>query len=230
MVSKEYLNLLWNDGDFLTLNNVDKLVYLFFVTHQNVTHVLTTKIHPVFSLNKLNLNEDLFNKSVDRLICCQFLIKDPETKDFLLRHAFDNTDLTKPSLCVSALKYFESYKIVSYMQPRIKCMATKKIFLSKQKSLKLNGKKWEPAKQGFIYLMADTTNGFTKIGYSKKPKHRERTLQSEKPTIELIWKKEGTRKNEKELHELFAHCRIRGEWFNLTRSDIELINNYKFKN
>lgn len=85
-------------------------------------------------------------------------------------------------------------------------------------------------KKGFIYLMIDTANGYTKIGFSRNPKHRERTLQSEKPTIELIWKKEGTTKNEKELHEIFSHCRLRGEWFNLTRSDIELIKNYKFKN
>ena len=34
--------------------------------------------------------------------------------------------------------------------------------------------------------MCDKNTGFYKIGKSAKPKFRERTLQSEKPTIELV--------------------------------------------
>ena len=36
------------------------------------------------------------------------------------------------------------------------------------------------------YLMKDRHNGLYKIGSSKKPKFRERTLQSEKPSIKLV--------------------------------------------
>lgn len=80
----------------------------------------------------------------------------------------------------------------------------------------------------FVYLMNDTTNGYYKIGISNHPKYRERTLQSEKPTIELIVaKKFPIRKIaesfEKSLHETFSEKRIRGEWFALNQLDIEHI-------
>ena len=42
----------------------------------------------------------------------------------------------------------------------------------------------------FVYLMYDTSNGYYKIGISNKPYYREKTLQSEKPTIELIASKQ----------------------------------------
>lgn len=85
-----------------------------------------------------------------------------------------------------------------------------------------------PTKQGFVYLMRDAVNGYIKIGYSQNPKYRERTLQSEKPTIELITAWCGDTKDEKELHNTFAHKRLRGEWFSLDDVDIDIISD-KFK-
>ena len=38
----------------------------------------------------------------------------------------------------------------------------------------------------YVYLMIDTTNNFYKIGISNNPRYREHTLQSDKPTIELV--------------------------------------------
>jgi len=72
--------------------------------------------------------------------------------------------------------------------------------------------------------MEDTANGRYKIGMSKKPEYRERTLQSEKPEITLICSKmyssrDEARKIEKELHQRFKNNRIRGEWFNLSYLD-----------
>lgn len=79
-----------------------------------------------------------------------------------------------------------------------------------------------------IYLMADTTNGCYKIGISNKPEYRERTLQSEKPTIELVASKEFPSRQiaesiEKALHYTFKEKNIRGEWFNLSQKDINEI-------
>jgi len=76
----------------------------------------------------------------------------------------------------------------------------------------------------YVYLMEDTANGRYKIGMSKKPEYRERTLQSEKPEITLICSKmyssrDEARKIEKELHQRFKNNRIRGEWFNLSYLD-----------
>jgi hypothetical protein len=81
----------------------------------------------------------------------------------------------------------------------------------------------------FVYLMVDTTNNYYKIGISKNPKYREKTLQSEKPTIELIWsKKFANRKMAKSiegaLHKTFENEHVRGEWFKLSPKDIEDIN------
>lgn len=78
----------------------------------------------------------------------------------------------------------------------------------------------------FIYLMIDRTNSYYKIGISNKPEYRERTLQSEKPTIELIASKEFPNRKiaesfEKALHNSFKEKNIRGEWFMLDKDDID---------
>lgn len=81
-------------------------------------------------------------------------------------------------------------------------------------------------KQTFVYLILDKSTGYYKIGRSKNPKIRERTLQSEKPTLEMIVSFSGINLDEKNLHSLFKEKRIRGEWFDLSGSDIEKIHNY----
>ena len=87
---------------------------------------------------------------------------------------------------------------------------------------------WSLNKICYVYLMHDTTNDFYKIGISNRPKYRERTLQSEKPTIKMISSKPFPIRRiahsfEKSLHETFANKRIRGEWFNLSKKDVEHI-------
>ena len=82
----------------------------------------------------------------------------------------------------------------------------------------------------YVYLMIDTTNNFHKIGISNHPKYREHTLQSDKPTIELVCAKEYPTRTiaeaiEGALHRAYAAKRIRGEWFNLDSSDIEDVKN-----
>ena len=71
------------------------------------------------------------------------------------------------------------------------------------------------------YLMKDSNTGLYKIGKSVKPKRREKTLQSEKPTIKMvkIWNKDI----EKKLHRLYSKHRVRGEWFKLTAIQVRYI-------
>lgn len=69
--------------------------------------------------------------------------------------------------------------------------------------------------------MKDCLNGFYKIGKSTDPKHRERTLQSEKPSIKLI--KIFDKDIESKLHSLYERQRIRGEWFNLNKIQVRYI-------
>jgi hypothetical protein len=63
--------------------------------------------------------------------------------------------------------------------------------------------------------MKDNTTGLYKIGKSKNPEYREKTLQSEKPTIKMIKVFESD--IESDLHKEFADVRVRGEWFKLNR-------------
>lgn len=78
------------------------------------------------------------------------------------------------------------------------------------------------------YLMHDENIHYTKIGKSVNPKHREKTLQGEKPTITMFAVCEND--VEKKLHVKYADKRIRGEWFDLTQEDIDnIVNEYGFE-
>ena len=77
----------------------------------------------------------------------------------------------------------------------------------------------------YVYLMKDESNGYHKIGISNKPEYRERTLQSEKPTIVLLCAKEYPTRIiaeaiESALHKAFGEKRLRGEWFALDEKDV----------
>lgn len=78
----------------------------------------------------------------------------------------------------------------------------------------------------FVYLMVDTTNGYHKIGISNHPEYRERTLQSEKPSIVKIAAKQFPTRDiarafEASLHKVYEIRRLRGEWFKLEPNEVE---------
>ena len=80
----------------------------------------------------------------------------------------------------------------------------------------------------YVYLMHDKRNGYHKIGISKEPNYRERTLQSEQPNIEMVCSKRfPTRKIaeafEFALHKAYADKRLRGEWFDLSYIDVIML-------
>jgi len=80
----------------------------------------------------------------------------------------------------------------------------------------------------YVYLMLDSKNGYYKIGISNEPEWREKTLQSEKPSIKLIAAKKFINRRiaaniEKALHDSYSHRRKRGEWFQLDQEDIDEI-------
>ncbi len=77
-----------------------------------------------------------------------------------------------------------------------------------------------------VYVMIDKNTGYYKIGRSLSAIKREKTLQSEKPTIELLQTFDAKIIDERNLHSMFKHKRIRGEWFDLSGSDMQSINTY----
>ncbi len=88
-------------------------------------------------------------------------------------------------------------------------------------------RKSKKSKEQKTYIMLDSNTGLYKIGKSKYPRHREKTLQSEKPTIELVLICDEN--VEHKLHKEFSNKRVRGEWFKLSSDDIlDIIEFYKF--
>lgn len=80
----------------------------------------------------------------------------------------------------------------------------------------------------YVYLMLDTKNLLYKIEISNLPEWREKTLQSEKPSIKLVAAKKFVNRRiaanfEKALHDSYSHKRKRGEWFQLDQEDIDEI-------
>ncbi|MFT5430186.1 MAG: hypothetical protein ACI9OJ_000859 [Myxococcota bacterium] len=72
----------------------------------------------------------------------------------------------------------------------------------------------------YTYLMEDLRNGLMKIGRSKTPGARERTLQSEVPEIEMRFAIPAEVTAESRLHADYAHRRVRGEWFDLQAGEV----------
>lgn len=72
----------------------------------------------------------------------------------------------------------------------------------------------------YVYLIFNNRNGYFKIGRSKNPIKREKTLQSEEPDLELLFYKEADMRIEYELQKYFKTKHIRGEWFKLNIQDI----------
>lgn len=83
-------------------------------------------------------------------------------------------------------------------------------------------KKINKSKQYKTYIMVDFNTGFYKIGKSVNPCIREKTLQSEKPTIEILLSVNDDL--ELYLHRKYSGKRIRGEWFSLNENDISYID------
>jgi hypothetical protein len=75
-------------------------------------------------------------------------------------------------------------------------------------------------RQKWLYVMKCNSTGYHKIGVSVDPALRERTLQSEKPTVKLVAKWEDAQEWESYWHEHFKQHRMRGEWFQLSKCQV----------
>tara|TARA_R110001632_G_C11235262_1_gene407097 strand:- start:451 stop:831 length:381 start_codon:yes stop_codon:yes gene_type:complete len=71
------------------------------------------------------------------------------------------------------------------------------------------------------YLMFDSSSGCYKIGKSKNPVFREKTLGAQIPRIKLV--ATCATDIESKLHEQFDAKRVRGEWFDLNTTDLDRI-------
>ena len=78
------------------------------------------------------------------------------------------------------------------------------------------------------YLIKNLRNGLYKIGVSTKPKQRFKTLSSEEPELKLV--ATFNKNMERKLHNQYKDLRVRGEWFKLSKVQVEYIcsSNKKF--
>jgi hypothetical protein len=88
---------------------------------------------------------------------------------------------------------------------------------------KQSGRLWFfDTEKTFVYLMRHA-NGLTKIGRSKNPRLREKTLQAEDPRLSMIFHCEAEGYIETRLHQIFDSVRVRGEWFDLLPHHVEWV-------
>jgi hypothetical protein len=76
---------------------------------------------------------------------------------------------------------------------------------------------------GYIYVFNDTQKKMFKIGYAKYPSQRLKQCQTGNAgkIAEVCRIATNDMKSlEKELHRLYAHRRVAGEWFQLTWDDL----------
>jgi hypothetical protein len=76
------------------------------------------------------------------------------------------------------------------------------------------------SKKSDLYIMKCNRTGYYKIGKSNNPKHREKTLQAETPNIQMIATFIEYGWQESEWHNYFVKHRLRGEWFDLTKTQV----------
>jgi hypothetical protein len=77
-----------------------------------------------------------------------------------------------------------------------------------------------------VYLLLNPELNHVKIGRSKKPGFRERTLQSQEPEIYLIAKWVAPATVETFFHRRYGDKRVRGEWFKLNFRELNEIKEY----
>lgn len=77
---------------------------------------------------------------------------------------------------------------------------------------------------GWAYAIADRDRHLVKIGTSRDVPRRLRALQTSSPhALEVLWQGRGGPALEAHLHERFATRRVRGEWFDFTGVDAEVL-------
>ena len=154
-----------------------------------------------------------------------YILKHTQNKGFIIKYYFISANLKYK---INTYKEWIKFKYGYFgddlfYNPSNNKLFTRQFIYNRLKKKRYNVNTLNKAK---TYILKDKTNNTYKIGKSINPLKREKTLQSEKPNLKLI--KIFENNIEKELHELYKHCRLRGEWFKLNKVQLEYIcKNYK---
>lgn len=137
---------------------------------------------------------------------------------------------TEPVLCEfwDSKEEYEKRSKHTHRLPQFKDLYKENIVPETKKNIKIQEDVAE--EPCYTYIMHNLDNNRYKIGMSKHPKVRERTLQSAEPNVELIYtqkhaNRQLAREREKYLHNLFRHYKYRGEWYVLSSRELDEIMN-----
>jgi hypothetical protein len=84
--------------------------------------------------------------------------------------------------------------------------------------------------KGYIYFVQGECGGPIKVGYSKDPDSRFKTLQTGYPDIlKMLLIIPGSEKTESYIHKMFDEYRINGEWFKPGEFVLEKIEHFRQK-
>lgn len=201
LVSKDNYNPILNDS-----------FSMLFTDGEVRTFILKNK--PLKEDNKhFKVTYEITKSDLDKLINVPLVSYRFNSKSFkpytVELKSFNSVSLGQAIYKKSAIKFEEALNEVGFKWQAIE---------STKEKLSSN----EPC---FVYLMVDAANGFHKIGISNNPEYREGTLQSEKPTIELVCAKQFPSRTiakaiESALHKTYETKHLRGEWFQLEAKDI----------
>jgi hypothetical protein len=197
---------------------------MLFSEGNSISHTLTEVPHHYTKDSKR-----FYNKKGKIQYCEFYFILNKEDLNCLKNHSFVSTRLRSkntPSLYVigeqSVIVNSELTSILSRRYVDTYLVALEENGILSDSDNDIPSISTDPC---YVYLMVDTANGYHKIGISNKPEYRERTLQSEKPSIELLCAKQYPSRTiaeaiEGALHKAFGEKRLRGEWFNLSDQDV----------
>jgi Meiotically up-regulated gene 113 len=200
---------------FLTKVSVEKYAIDFYDDEYH-TVLLQLLLKLNFGSSKI-LQLDIFNK-IQQSLSSHFI--DEKKYKYFYRETSQNSPffaltIQLPSLLTFTFCQIDEDKFLKSTQRRIKNLISKDIF--------------KAANTNFVYLQHNRVNNLYKIGFSKTPEFREKTLQSAEPDIVLYRKWICSQKYEKRLKTKFKSKRVRGEWFTLDEKDLLQVDNLMCK-
>jgi hypothetical protein len=188
-------------------HKAENLQYYYILKEKEKEYIrLTGKCYNRFLSRKLSSLKEYSKEYYDYFI--------NEIEQVIIKETEKISQIQKQNLLIKKLQQERELKAErERKQAELKADA-----LAKQVKI-INAKKQVKPKK--TYLIKNLKNGFYKIGYSNNPTRREKTLQSEEPTIKMV--KVWDKFIEKELHHKYKEQRIRGEWFRLTPIQVKYI-------
>lgn len=223
----EYVNFIYHLAEWGFLDNrILKIEFGKFKSRHNIDELeLKTKDYIIDQI-KIEIHSFCYgwNNHVKYYISLNSFLKLEYRK--IKKYAFEYIDFFKKiGLCLKTTNYEERITWYNRYANQIK-QAEKDIELmrsNEHKVIEFNNIDMLTANKlkSKCYIIKDENTGLYKIGKSIDPLHREKTLQSEKPLLKAV--KIFKEDHEAELHDLYKKQRVRGEWFELTKLQLQYV-------